>query len=1067
MKFLQKLLAVVAVSAVLMFSIAGINAFATSTTQDGLEISLTTDKETYTKDEKITATLSVKNTNESDVTDILMETVVPNGYEVADGTNNIKQIDKLTPNEATELKVVYVSRSNSEVSQESQKSEVSTVSPINDSPTTGDNGFVPIAVVIVLLVSVLSIAICIKSKNVRKMLSIVLIVSIISCVLPMYQITTLAVDTEKHEVIIESVIDFNGSNLAIKGVIEYSIKILTDNIDKNDIEKQIKQLGLDDVSNWDKFPDKNNNGVPDELDYIMGIGTDHFDSDNDGLPDFIEEKLGSNKNKSDSDSDQLPDGYEIFTLQTLPTKIDTDENGVSDTYEDFDGDGLTNIEEYLLNTNPYDKDTDGDLLSDADEINKYKTDPLKEDTDGDGLVDGDEITHSMDPLKSDTLGDGIPDGDRIFEISIQSDSSDDNSVKPRLEVELSGNQIGSLDIQKIKNDDAFLNDTIPGYLGNAYDFSLDGNPNEAILSFDIDSKYFEDEGFTPAIYYWDSDNQTLIELPNQELNGHTISVRLPHFSSYIVLDKNKFNVSVLQYEILAPTDSEMQNIAFDIALSLDESGSISIYDYATMKKLCADLIGKLSENDNVSVYTYDDSIRTIVEFTDKETAIQYILDLSQHRGDTSVYDALKTAIGDLVKLDDTNTKIVVTLTDGDDNRSYATSDSIIEYAKSNNVVVYTVGVGSYVNTNELKKIAENTGGQYYNTSNFDELSGVFDRLVTDSDLYKDSDGDGISDYHEKKIASGELKNGMGVALPNFGSLNYLNEDSDGDGIIDGEELEIKEKIVNGNSVYYCYMYSNPCLSDSDNDGLDDVLEIYAGYNPLLNEELLVNNSNTYYDYLTKNTRSEWKKMAKEHAYNYIHIAVQNDIWQKNSSWIRYGEYSLKGTDDKVVGRIDVIDKTLTQIWDVKPASYQTSPNREKGIKQLENYIELGRIQNPPLSLVKGGYGIAGRTITVGNYNVRYNNTGSGLIVYNFQRKTPEPDEVPVYVPAKEPATDRNKEKYTPRETTSAWGWAMIISGTVLIIGTVAEDFFTFGAGTVDDIPSFIAAEELIRNGFAY
>ena len=73
-----------------------------------------------------------------------------------------------------------------------------------------------------------------------------------------------------------------------------------------------------------------------------------------------------------------------------------------------------------------------------------------------------------------------------------------------------------------------------------------------------------------------------------------------------------------------------------------------------------------------------------------------------------------------------------------------------------------------------------------------------------------------------------------------------------------------------------------------------------------------------------------------------------------------------------------------------------------------------------------------------------------------------------YVPSKEPATDRNKEKYTPRETTSDWGWAigtvMIISGTVLIVGTVAEDFFTFGAGTVDDIPSFIAAEELMRNG---
>ena len=79
---------------------------------------------------------------------------------------------------------------------------------------------------------------------------------------------------------------------------------------------------------------------------------------------------------------------------------------------------------------------------------------------------------------------------------------------------------------------------------------------------------------------------------------------------------------------------------------------------------------------------------------------------------------------------------------------------------------------------------------------------------------------------------------------------------------------------------------------------------------------------------------------------------------------------------------------------------------------------MGKIQNTPLSLEKGGNRIIGRTITAGDYNVRYNNTGSGLIVYNFQCKAPEPDEVPVYVPANEPATDRSKEKYTPKETAS-------------------------------------------------
>src|SRR5713101_2814930 len=55
--------------------------------------------------------------------------------------------------------------------------------------------------------------------------------------------------------------------------------------------------------------------------------------------------------------------------------------------EDPDQDGLTNLEEYQHGTDPNNPDTDGDGLSDGDEVHKYHTDPLNPDTDGDGLTD--------------------------------------------------------------------------------------------------------------------------------------------------------------------------------------------------------------------------------------------------------------------------------------------------------------------------------------------------------------------------------------------------------------------------------------------------------------------------------------------------------------------------------------------------------------------------------------------------------------------------------------------------------------------------------------------------------
>ncbi len=52
---------------------------------------------------------------------------------------------------------------------------------------------------------------------------------------------------------------------------------------------------------------------------------------------------------------------------------------------------------------PNDRDTDGDGLTDDQEVNVTKTDPTNPDTDGDGLTDGQEVNvHKPDPTEPDT-----------------------------------------------------------------------------------------------------------------------------------------------------------------------------------------------------------------------------------------------------------------------------------------------------------------------------------------------------------------------------------------------------------------------------------------------------------------------------------------------------------------------------------------------------------------------------------------------------------------------------------------------------------------------------------------
>ena len=68
--------------------------------------------------------------------------------------------------------------------------------------------------------------------------------------------------------------------------------------------------------------------------------------------------------------------------------------------EDADHDGLTNLQEFQLGTDPNNPDTDGDGLTDGQEVLVYHTNPLIFSTDGSGIPDGIEV-------QTNTLGGGF------------------------------------------------------------------------------------------------------------------------------------------------------------------------------------------------------------------------------------------------------------------------------------------------------------------------------------------------------------------------------------------------------------------------------------------------------------------------------------------------------------------------------------------------------------------------------------------------------------------------------------------------------------------------------------
>ncbi|MEK7584059.1 MAG: hypothetical protein AAB490_02355 [Patescibacteria group bacterium] len=115
----------------------------------------------------------------------------------------------------------------------------------------------------------------------------------------------------------------------------------------------------------------------------------------------------ANTNTSPTTADNTntpPDNTNDQDVSPVPT------NSLIDT----DGDGLSNVEEQALGTDPLSIDTDGDGLNDRDEIHVHKTNPLLSDTDNDGLSDRDEVFSWLtDPHNPDTDGDTHLDGTEV------------------------------------------------------------------------------------------------------------------------------------------------------------------------------------------------------------------------------------------------------------------------------------------------------------------------------------------------------------------------------------------------------------------------------------------------------------------------------------------------------------------------------------------------------------------------------------------------------------------------------------------------------------------------------
>ena len=567
------------------------------------------------------------------------------------------------------------------------------------------------------------------------------------------------------------------------------------------------------------------------------------DTDEDGLPNLIEKEIGSDPYNPDTDGDNLPDGYEALTLGTDPTKPDTDDNGVLDCDEDFDEDGLTNLQEYEQGTEPYNDDTDGDGLKDGEEIYTYGTDPLKVDTDDDGLDDGDEIYFETDPLNPDSDGNGISDGDeKRSQTFIHKVENEDCAVtEVHVTMEGTGNLQKTTTVESIMNKDILCSDVV-GLVGEPFSIETTSQFDTATLTYVIDKSKLGDTEFDNLLFLWyDEENDNFVELDTvlDEKNS-TVSVETTHFSKYMLVDQVEWfkawkNASlyfedtyeplatVICYDCSGSMSSNDRTFNYNI---FNDDGTIA-YSYPTCyRKLAIDsFIDSMMLTDKTALVSFESSAKLVSGFSSDNDVLKSLVK-PYNGGGTNARAALDIAINQLETVEHWYSRHVILLSDGDVN---VTANQILQ-AKTAGIKIHTIGLGSGANNQKLQNCARDTGGQFFAAKTAEELDAIYRDLSKDNhfDLegLPDEDDDGLPDEFEVS--------GLVISNAQVIYTDPENPDCDDDDLLDGQEISIdgaKSKTVkigsaDGGYITYStvvFKYSSdPNNGDTDGDGILDV-----------------------------------------------------------------------------------------------------------------------------------------------------------------------------------------------------------------------------------------------------
>jgi len=173
-----------------------------------------------------------------------------------------------------------------------------------------------------------------------------------------------------------------------------------------------------------------------------------------------------------------------------------------------------------------------------------------------------------------------------------------------------------------------------------------------------------------------------------------------------------------------------------VVMMLDTSGSMTA-SIPFLRSAAEQFVLRLLPADKGRVGAFNDKIQFSPRFTaDRDELVSALKELDYGNG-TRLWDATDASLEELKGIE--GRRVVLVFTDGDDSESHIGLGKVIDRARADEVMIYAIGLESnYFNGQRmvrsrpdsgLRKIADETGGGYFELKTTSELAPTFTRVA--------------------------------------------------------------------------------------------------------------------------------------------------------------------------------------------------------------------------------------------------------------------------------------------------------------------------------------------------